>query len=193
MLELAKNLLSNEYDAHKVMEILINGGIGSLEAAQIVVEALQANSADLIAEIEATKDALDGKIEMKSIQIIWHEGTGEFDGKIFADWNEFNDTLAKIAVQHGGSLGYSKTKFLLTWNDGETYEGRLDVNAEDDLNVEQHILDHLTFYTGERCPDHMTEQEYKSYIDSIVTVEEQKGSREYLNRYNINDLIISLV
>jgi hypothetical protein len=165
MLELAKNLLNNGYDAHKVMEILVSGGLESLEAAKILVEILTPNS----------------KIKMQEITIIWHEGTGEFDDFVTDNWNHFNSILEIIATQHGSSRGYSKTKFQVTWQDGYTYEGRLDVNTKDDKNVGQHIKEELDFCTGDCKPDHMSDEQYKDFL----TPEGQQAARDFLNEYEI--------
>ncbi len=171
MLELAKNLLANGYDAHRVMQILVNGGLPSLEAAQIMVEALTPTFTD--------------KVQMKEIKIIRHEGTGDFDGFTTDNWDHFNSILEKIAQQHGDDCGYTKTKFNLTWADGETYEGRLDVNTKDDKKVGKHILDFLNFHTGEHCPDHLTQEEYTRFLDDCGGEEGKQDAKDYLAKYEI--------
>lgn len=172
MLELAKKMLETQ-DAHVVMMTLVGGGCSSLEAAQLLVEAL--------------KSKLPQPIQMKQIKIVWHEGTGDFDGFTTNSWSEFNETLEQIAAQHGSDYGYSKTKFELTWQDGEVYEGRLDVNTKSDKNVGQHILEHLNFYSGqcEDLPKHFTPETYQEYIEGCTTAKERKSYIQYMERYDI--------
>ena len=49
-------------------------------------------------------------------------------------------------------MGYDKVDFLVTWEDGETYEGRFDMKYEHKLEenmLGRQITDVLLFYAGE--------------------------------------------
>ncbi len=177
MLKLAKTLLTNGYDAHKVMQTLIGGGIESLEAAQIVTQALESQ----ITHFEIELEKLNEKVPMQEINLIWHEGTGEFDDTTYQTWDDFNIVLQIIANHHGDDRGYSKTKFQILWADDTTYEGGLDVNTKDDKNIGKHILEHLQFHTGDYCPAHLTENDYQDYLSE----EEKQEAQNYLDRYDI--------
>lgn len=166
MLELTKTLLESK-SAPEVMAILINSGLSSLEAAQMVCKALETPN----------------KIKMQKIVILWSEGLVDEDVE-FTSWKEFNTLLREIAQEHdkdGYTGAYAKTKFHLTWTDGEVYEGRLDVNTKEDTNVGQHILDHLRFYAGQWKPAHLTEKAYQACIKD----ENQQDFIDYMNKYDI--------
>ena len=171
MLEITKQLLKTN-DAPSVMQMLINSGKTSLEAAQLVCEALQPAKAN-------------GKINMKKLVIVCSEGLiGE--NIEFNSWNDFNSQLIELALEHdkdGYTGSYYKTKFQIHWEDGEVYEGRLDVNTMEDTNVGLHVKQHLQFHTGECCPDHMTQEEYDGYLKFVEC--DVNEAKSYLEKYNI--------
>ena len=51
---------------------------------------------------------------VKSITILWHEGTNEFEGKVFKTWSAFQKALEKIGPKTSG--GYTKVKFDIKWD-----------------------------------------------------------------------------
>jgi hypothetical protein len=177
MLELAKKLLDNGYDAHKIMEILVNGGIDSLEAAQILVEALKVPK-------------IVGKIKMTEIEIEWNEYGGDVkdcEGFKCAAWDIFNAKLIGIARQHdidGYTGSYCKTGFIVRYEDGHEYTGRLDVNTKHDTNVGEHMLAVQRFNTGEHCPDHMTQEQYEEHF-FYLTDEVRQEAKDFLAKYEI--------
>lgn len=167
MLQIAKALLETK-QAPEVMTLLMSSGMSSLDAAALICEAL--------------KPA--GRIQMQKVVILWSEGLAEEDIE-FTSWQAVNDTLWQIALDNDkdGYTGcYAKTKFRLTWADGETYEGRLDVNTKEDYDLGQHILDHLNFYGGLHCPAHWNEEEYQRFIHNDNNPQEYI---DYLNKYEI--------
>jgi hypothetical protein len=90
------------------------------------------NLADLVnkeKEQEKQIDTTGGKIYcLESIQIIWHEGTGEFDGKIFKTWSSAEGAFYKIASNHGDCEGYTKVKICVKWEGGHEITDRTDVS-----------------------------------------------------------------
>lgn len=66
-------------------------------------------------------------IQLKTATIIWHEGTGEFDGQTFTTWAAFQKAFDKIYKQHGNGEGYTKVKISLLWEDGTGITDRVDV------------------------------------------------------------------
>ncbi len=166
MLEITKALLETK-EAPAVITLLMQSGLSSLEATRLVCEAL----------------ATPSKVKMQKIVILWSEGLAE-ENLEFTSWQEVNDLLLKIAQEHdrdGYSGSYAKTKFQLTWDDGETYEGRLDVNTKEDTNIGQHILDIIKFYGGLWKPDHLTQEEYQV----IIKDENPQEYADYLAKYDI--------
>ena len=74
------------------------------------------------------------------ITMLWSEGheAEDLDFPTLADFQDFIDQ--KILPNHDCPGCYLKTKFRLTFEDGDTYTGRLDVQpGESDLR--EHILE----------------------------------------------------
>ena len=70
---------------------------------------------------------------LKSLTIIWHEGTGEFDGRTFQTWGRAQFAFHRIFAQHMNSDSpagtYSKVKVQIEWADGQTITDRIDVGT----------------------------------------------------------------
>ena len=64
------------------------------------------------------------------------------------------------------TLGYDKHDVKITWDDGETYEARLDCqNSENgDCNIRVHAVEFLECYAGLRCPPHMEPPRYAAFL-----------------------------
>jgi hypothetical protein len=62
--------------------------------------------------------------------------------------------------------GYDKCDFWVTWSDGETYEGRYDLVRDDTVKASLggQMVSFLRFYAGTRCPEHLTEVEYRAFL-----------------------------
>jgi len=134
-------------DGAEVMNILIHSGLSNLEAAKLIVSALE--------------DPGPGKIQMEKIKLLWNEGRDRGPQE-FTTWEAFNNLLEAIGVENG-DMGYSKTKFELVWTDGEIYAGRLDVSEGDDTNLGQHILRYL-----DNCVAPQTAQDYKDKYEIVI-------------------------
>lgn len=68
--------------------------------------------------------------------------------------------------------GYDKHDFVVTWSDGDTYEGRLDCSRFRDLDVAAHVREHLAWLTAE--PRHQ-----------LVTAEQAADAAAYLATHEI--------
>ena len=88
---------------------------------------------------------------LKHIEILWAEGdNSKYDKfpKKYTSWNLANKAVIPILDPEPG---YNKVSFIVVWQDGETYEGRLDVSITEDnptltKNVfGQHIYDTLMY------------------------------------------------
>jgi hypothetical protein len=51
---------------------------------------------------------------LKSITIVWNEGSVDYSGKVFKTWAAFQKVLEKIGPKTGG--GYTKVKFDIKWD-----------------------------------------------------------------------------
>lgn len=79
---------------------------------------------EVIVPIEIKKDIAPAK--MQSFQIVWHEGTGNFDGKILNTWKEADEVLNNIFSGHTGD-GYTKVKVCIKWVNGKEITDRIDL------------------------------------------------------------------
>lgn len=133
------------------------------------------------------------KVPVKLIILNRAEGpTKDLGGRkatSFQAADEFLRQWARTAPKKGG--GYDKTDFKVEWKDGETYEGRYDLQNEDKLKVAllgPHIMDWLTFHAGLRYPQHMSREEYDSYLNR-AGFEEGSQNREqalqFLKNYEL--------
>lgn len=82
--------------------------------------------------------------------------------------------------------GYDKHDFTVTFEDGETYEGRLDCKHfscdDNDLDVAKHVRWHLEFMAGQYCPPHLSDERYKRVVADFGQAEQ---SAKFLLEYDI--------
>lgn len=109
----------------------------------------------------------------------------EFEGD--ACWKDAAHWLWGQSYTFPKNGGYDKHDVVVTFEDGETYEGRLDCmhySREDaDLNVAKHVRSFLTFLAGERRPAHMTAERYAAYLGETGDAPEK--ARTFLAEYEI--------
>lgn len=140
------------------------------------------------------------KIKLKDIEILWAEGrTSNYDEfpKKYKSWKAANDAIKPIAKDNGSSGGYNKTKFVVTFADGETYEGRLDVTmgAEDNpFNtsnvVGQHIKDFLMYQIHNDDSPIAPKNEIQEWLDTYdLGIEEPKA----VNKVTAQELVDKMV
>lgn len=64
--------------------------------------------------------------------------------------------------------GYDKVDFKLTFEDGDTYTGRLDIKGfgceDNDSYIKEHVKRHLRFMAGLCKPGHISDAEYAAYL-----------------------------
>ena len=105
--------------------------------------------------------------------------------KTFQEANEVLAQWARTAPPKGH--GYDKTGFLVIWEDGETYEGRYDLQCNVPLDLAGHIRDFLRFHAGQWQGNFDSEEAYLAYLDLC----EQRlpgirqKSAEVLERYQL--------
>lgn len=63
--------------------------------------------------------------KLVSFTIIWQEGSGKNDGKIFTTWDAANTVMRSIYREHDG-IGYLKVKICVKWNNGKEFTDRVD-------------------------------------------------------------------
>jgi hypothetical protein len=122
------------------------------------------------------------KVKLKDIEILWAEGNqSNYDKfpKKYSSWKAANDAVRPIASDAAKYEGYNKVKFVVTFEDGETYEGRLDVASKvDNPNIEP--------YVGNVFGVHI-----KEWLDYLLSDEsgqseaEKQEVREWLAKYDL--------
>ncbi len=142
------------------------------------------------------------KIRVAKVEILWSENPtfqnryGALEPKTAPSFptlhaaNSFLTGLAKTAPGPRG--GYDKTAFRVTWEDGETYEGRYDLhhvqcrqeNPNGLIDLGDHVRGFLEFYAGLRKPSHMKQEDYEHCIGCHGS-EFQAQCLEALEKYDI--------
>jgi hypothetical protein len=83
--------------------------------------------------------------------------------------------------------GYDKHDFVVTFGDGETWEGRLDCQhpdcADPDLDVAQHVYHFAAFYAGTYRPSHMTQERYEAFLGRSKKT--SANMRRFLETYEV--------
>lgn len=120
------------------------------------------------------------KTQLKKITILWHEGnqaTGIPNNTELPSFAEAQKAIMGIYQHNPGNLpdmGYDKLKFILEWQDGESYEGRLDMCQDDDNPFDHdnliawHCLRFLNYH-------------------SAKSEENLKANTEFLAKYSFTD------
>lgn len=131
------------------------------------------------------------KINVKEIQITRAEGRTKLCGitRSFDSFKAANSWLLSQSETFPEDGTYDKHDFIVIFEDGDTYTGRLDCKQatypDNDLDVRQHMIDQCKFYGGfvENC--WMGEERYKAYLEEIEEIQpgSQQGYREFYYKY----------
>lgn len=108
------------------------------------------------------------KIPVKTIWIHRAEGpTRDLGEHLVASFETANAILRRWAQTAPDKGGYDKVDFKVTWDDGETYEGRYDLVREDTTKADlaRHMKEFCSFHGGLWCPPHMKKEVYKEFIE----------------------------
>jgi len=80
------------------------------------------------------------KIEIESICFPYSESE-DVPCSPFSNWDDAEKALSKVAPP---DLGYYKTDFVITYKDGETYQGRFDIGS-DAPTLKEHIFNSISW------------------------------------------------
>ena len=128
------------------------------------------------------------KVKVKEIYLNRLEGKSVYCNKpvIFKSYKEARSKLfdwGMNAPMEGE--GYDKVNFKVTFEDGETYTGRLDIKhpsaTNNDLDVSKHVRDHILFYCGDQKPYWMTKERYELSLQGVNTQE----YKDFFNKYDL--------
>lgn len=117
---------------------------------------------------------------VKSVIIERAEGPNALCGKVhtFASCAEASAWLLSQSNTFPAKGGYDKHDFTVTFEDGETYSGRLDCKAfeckDNDLDVYGHMLDLARWMSGREKFPHCGKEKY----DQMVTLYEKDGTKQ---------------
>ena len=79
------------------------------------------------------------KIEIEHIRFPFSESGDKRLDSLFKIWEDAEIALSRV---NPPDLGYYKTDFEITWEDGEIYEGRYDIGS-DFPTLKEHVLNFL--------------------------------------------------
>ncbi|MFS0657395.1 LPD25 domain-containing protein [Niallia alba] len=156
------------------------------ETNQLVAEVV-AETHELIEKEETntynTIENSDKTVVLTSVEFVWSE-SGDIEDSLKVTTFAEAEIIIRNAAKHAPDNGaYDKTKFLITWNDGNTYEGRLDIVHSDMFkttplksHIESFVNDVLeddgTWYSNERKED------YKHFINTYPLEDAKKPTNE---------------
>lgn len=133
---------------------------------------------------------INGKIKVKEITFIWSESSMIKDNLTVSTFAEAEELIKNAAIYVNG--GYDKTKFIITWTDGDTYTGRIDIEKEyADIKtpIKDHITDWLLFLTGDKKPSHMIVKAYEDTLKAYAIPEDEKQQfYNFLEKYALTDI-----
>jgi hypothetical protein len=130
------------------------------------------------------------KVKIKSITFLWSESSVIKDNTTVNTFKEAESIINRIAARKD-SGGYDKTKFMLTWEDDQTYTGRIDVLSRDSHKqtpLKEHIENHCLYFAGERKAIHKTVEEYESTLKAYGVGEKEKEEyKDFIDTYMLED------
>lgn len=131
----------------------------------IAQAATPAKAAPKLAPVVPIK-AAGGRVPVKGIEILWSE-SGLYEKTTFRTWAEANAAIREIAVGKNPGSGYDKTKYLVTWQDGETWEGRCDVTWDmqfDTAPLSEWLQSFAAHIAGREKARHQSAEEYQQFL-----------------------------
>lgn len=128
------------------------------------------------------------KIGVSKIVITRAEGPSNLCGKpqVYCDWSmaEAGFRSSNVTLP-GPEMGYDKHDFIVYFQDGETYEGRLDVKQrccpDNDQNVKEHVNSFMSFYAGIGKPGWMSLENYERALIGV----KKEEYLEFLRKYDV--------
>ena len=103
-------------------------------------------------------------------------------------WQKANNVLFAIALTVEG--GYDKCGFTVTFDDGDTYEGRIDVypcGEGKNETLEEHIRLHCLFHTGQASAPWMGKKRYREFLKAVVKPAQHEALMAILETYKLGD------
>jgi len=82
---------------------------------------------------------------------------------------------------------YDKCDFVITYEDGETYEGRYDLKhwTCEYPNLGKHVRNFVAFHAGQYKPAWMSEEQYREYLETPYFKKMRSEFGHFLESYEI--------
>lgn len=128
-------------------------------------------------------------IKAKSITLKWKEGDPGGLPLSFPSFSTANVCLQRLRVTAPPKgQGYDKTDFVVEFEDGETYEGRIDLQRDVYETLDGHIREFCEFHAGRtvRLPAHLTPAQYQRFL-KYQDPADIKSLGEFLDKYQLGD------
>jgi hypothetical protein len=126
--------------------------------------------------------------KIKVTQIMIHRAEGPTEKcvkRLFTDWASAEAHISNICYSiRPGRPGYDKCDFSITYADGMVYSGRFDAKnpMDEQQSLASHIREHLQFLAGEKCPRHITTEQYDRLLAEYKCTE---AAKHLLESYQI--------
>ena len=98
------------------------------------------------------------KIKVKTINFPFSESSQINTKKVFTSWD---DAELHLRLATPPKLGYYKTDFLITFEDGAEYKGRYDIGDESGLR--HHVVFIALTYSGRHKPYHFSDEQWEAF------------------------------
>ena len=85
----------------------------------------------------------------------------------------------------GKLLGYYKTDFAITFDDGTQYNGQYDIGS-DASNLTTHIRSFALAYSGRNHPSQMSKIAWANYLNRQVSAESREYFSNILDNYELD-------
>ena len=140
-------------------------------------------------EIQEATDMGLGKIQVQSVQLIRAEGRCSFTQpfmRLYKSFSETDASLREMATEAASDGSYNKISYKVTFCDGETYEGTINLKRHDTGHtgiIPHSMRSFVSFHAGRYCPNHMTQESYRRFLDRFGE-ETQKEYADFQDRYD---------
>lgn len=129
-------------------------------------------------------------IRVKSITLTRGEGpAAECDRpQTVSSWTSANRVLRQWSeTAPKDCQTYDKCDFTITFEDGETYEGRYDLKhwACGYPDLAKHVRDFVAFYAGQYKPAWMSEEQYREFLETPHFKKTKSEFEHFLENYAI--------
>jgi len=108
------------------------------------------------------------KIRVRNVWVRRAEGPTKDLGQHTVDSLEAADAHLKRWARTAPKDGsIDKVDFRISWEDGQTYDGRYELRYDDARKaglIGPHVQDELIFHAGLRRPSHLSREDYEAYL-----------------------------